>query len=171
MNGYLSKTIDAALLNDALNRCVNATQSTVPAEQRHPTQRLFDASELLARAGDDPTFMRELILVFAEFAADNISRLRTAVGQGDAVQIRLLAHGMKGAAANIAVPRLAHHAEVLEKAADHAAAARTECAALESLLEETLAEWRRSGWLAEEGSNCGILSPPGPMPRRRDSSC
>ncbi len=148
MNDYLSKPIDAALLHDAVARTVNGTTTAVPAERRPPARRLFDAAALLARTGEDPAFVRELILVFAQFAADSVTSLRMAASAGDEAQVRLLAHGMKGAAANVDAEGLVRHAEALEKAIDNAAA-RTACAALESTLDETLAEWRRTGWLAE----------------------
>jgi signal transduction histidine kinase/DNA-binding response OmpR family regulator/HPt (histidine-containing phosphotransfer) domain-containing protein len=149
MNDYVSKPIDAARLHDALTRSVTELAIDVSAEPWRPGRRLFDAAGLFARCGEDPAFVRELIVVFAQFAAENLSSLRIAVGVGDAVQVRLLAHAMKGAAANVAAAGLAQHAEALEKAVDNAAA-RMACAALESTLEETLAEWRRGGWLPQD---------------------
>ena len=148
MNDYVSKPIDPARLHEALLRSITGTKTTSPVEHRRSGQRLFDAAALLARTGEDPIFVRELIMVFAQFAAENISSLRIAVGAGDDVQMRRLAHGMKGAAANIAAEGLAHQAEALEKAADHAYA-RAAYQALDSILDETLAEWRHSGWLTD----------------------
>jgi CheY-like chemotaxis protein len=158
MNDYLSKPIDAALLQDALIRSVYGLKTTVAAEQRRPIRRLFDAAALLARTGEDPIFVRELILVFAHFAEENMRNLRIAVDAGDDVRIRLLAHGMKGAAANIAAAGLAQEAAALEEAPDTAAA----CAAyqvLDSILVETLAEWRHGGWLAAEIDPGIVMSP------------
>ena len=149
MNDYLSKPIDAVRLHEALTRSVNATRTAGPMMPRPPQPRLFDAEALLARIGDDPTFARELVVLFAEFAAHNIGSLKQAVGRQDAVQIRLLAHDMKGAAANIAAAGLAHDAEALEKAPDNPCA-RSAYRVLEATLEETLAEWRHRGWLADE---------------------
>ena len=123
--------------------------ATVPTGHRQPGLRLFDAEALLARTGDDPAFVRELITLFAQFAAHNISCLKIAVGLGDDEQIRQLAHGMRGAAANIAAAGLAQLAEALEQAPDNASA-RAACRALDAMLDETLAHWRRSGWLADE---------------------
>jgi signal transduction histidine kinase/CheY-like chemotaxis protein/HPt (histidine-containing phosphotransfer) domain-containing protein len=146
MNDYVSKPIDAARLHEALTRYVNGAKITGPVKR--PGQRLFDAAALLARTGEDPAFVRELIMVFAQFAAENMTRMRIAARLGDEVQIRLLAHGMKGAAANIAAVELTHQAEALEKAADEACA-RAECQILDSILDETLAEWRHGGWLVD----------------------
>jgi len=151
MNDYLSKPIDAARLQEALDRTVKGLKTATPAEHRRLVPPLFDLAALLGRTGEDPTFVRELILVFAQFAAENVDSLRIAVGSGDDIQVRLLAHGMKGAAANVSAKALAQQAEALERVVDHDAARQT-YAALESVLAETLAEWRRGGWLADERS-------------------
>jgi signal transduction histidine kinase/DNA-binding response OmpR family regulator len=145
MNDYVSKPIDAARLQAALS----GTMNSGPVVHRRPSRRLFDAAALLARTGEDPAFARELLMVFAQFATETISSLRIAVGLGDDVQIRRLAHGIRGAAANIDAAELAHQAEAVEMAPD-TASARAAHQVLEAILDETLAEWRRSGWLADE---------------------
>ena len=149
MNDYLSKPIDVAHLQEALTRAITGGATDVPAAQFESRKRLFDVEALLAGTGEDPTFVRELILVFADFAAENVSSLRSAVASNDIVQVRLLAHSMKGAARNIAAAGLAQHSEALENAVDPTAASLL-FAALESTLEETVAEWRRGGWLADD---------------------
>jgi CheY-like chemotaxis protein len=148
MNDYLSKPIDAVRLHEALARSFSGTTSNGQSERRQPDARLMDTAALLARTGDDPIFVRELIAVFAQFAAHNISSLKIAIGFGDDVQIRLLAHGMRGAAANIAAVRLALHAAALEKAPDNPSADAA-YRVLDATLHATLAQLRRDGWLSE----------------------
>ena len=163
MNDYLSKPIDAVRLHEALARFLNGTTSTGPMMRGPPDARLFDAAALLARTGNDPTFVRELITLFAQFAAQNIRSLKIAVGLSDDTQIRLLAHGMKGAAANVDAAELAHHAEALEKAPD-GVCARAAFRVLDATLDATLAQCRHGGWLAEgidpnNGNDTSVTSP------------
>jgi len=147
MNDYLSKPIDPVRLENVLTR-ITGIEPPAPDEKGRPEPRLFNASALLARTGEDPTFVRELIAIFVEFAADNVHGLERAVEADDEVRVRRLAHDLKGAAANIAAERLTRDAEVLEKTA-RGADARAAHDALVATLDETLAEWRRAGWLVD----------------------
>jgi CheY-like chemotaxis protein/HPt (histidine-containing phosphotransfer) domain-containing protein len=148
MNDYLSKPIDPVRLENALSRAVGGREIREPAEKPPTVQPLFNASALLARTGEDPAFMRELIAIFAQSAAENVAALKLAVDAGDDVSVRRLAHGIKGASANIAAELLTYQAEALEKGTG-GAAARAACDALAATLEETVSEWRRDGWLEE----------------------
>jgi CheY-like chemotaxis protein/HPt (histidine-containing phosphotransfer) domain-containing protein len=148
MNDYLAKPIDPVGLQHALLRAAGKTAAAPQAAPAaHAATRLFDPPTLLARAGDDPEFARELIALFAQSVADDMRELRSAVEAGDEVQTRRLAHAIKGSAANLAAEALAAEAAALEKAAG-SDAARAAHARLESILDATLAEWRRGGWLA-----------------------
>jgi HPt (histidine-containing phosphotransfer) domain-containing protein len=60
-----------------------------------------------------------------------------------------LAHAIKGASLNIGAERLSVHAAAQETSAI-GTAAWAACDALRVALQETLVEWRRSGWLAED---------------------
>lgn len=75
-----------------------------------------DLEEGLARAGDDRDFYRELLQMFVEDAPLRVNELAHAIAGNDATRIRSVAHGMKGAAANlsaIAVRDCAHDLESL----------------------------------------------------------
>jgi len=156
MNDYLSKPIHVERLQEALTRAITGEVIDVPAAPWEPGNHLFDVEALFAVTGEDQAFVRELILVFAEFAAETVGSLRKAVESKDVARVRLLAHSMKGAARNIAAAGLAHYSEALENAFDHIAASSL-CAALEFTLAETMAEWRRGGWLADETDPKAIL--------------
>jgi len=148
MNDYLSKPIDPVRLENALIRAVGGREGREPVEKQPTVQPLFNASALLARTGEDPAFMRELIAIFAQSAAENVAALKLAVDAGDDASVRRLAHSIKGASANIAAELLTHRAEALEKGAG-GAATRAACDALAATFEETVAEWHRDGWLEE----------------------
>jgi signal transduction histidine kinase/DNA-binding response OmpR family regulator len=158
MNDYLSKPIDPMRLENALARAVSRVEFLVTAEKQAMEHPLFNATALLERTAGDPSFVRELVSMFAQFARDNVAAARLAVDAGDEVAARRLAHDMKGAAANISAELLARQAETLEKSAGGAAAS----AAFDSLvatLDQTLTEWRHSGWLVEttDGPAAGVL--------------
>jgi HPt (histidine-containing phosphotransfer) domain-containing protein len=84
----------------------------------------FDRQSMLERVDGDEEVMGMVLGVFIEDAPLTMQTLRQAVEQGDAAQIRLTAHALKGAAANISAEELrsgAHDLEMLGVANDLAA--------------------------------------------------
>jgi HPt (histidine-containing phosphotransfer) domain-containing protein len=151
MNDYLTKPIEPGRLEVALNLVATGMKITAP-EERRVGLALFDSAALLVRTGEDRAFARELVMVFAQFAAANIDEIRRAVDAGDDAEIHRLAHAIKGAAANIGAEQLARHAESLESTAD-GAPAWPAYEALRYTLDETLDEWHRSGWLVPDSAD------------------
>lgn len=77
-----------------------------------------DLEDGLARAGDDRDFYRELLQMFVDDAPLRIEELMAAIDAHDATRICSVAHGMKGAAANLsanAVRDCAHQLETLAR--------------------------------------------------------
>jgi len=64
-----------------------------------------DLADGLARAGDDREFYRELLDLFLEDARQRLTRLESALSAGDLQEVAATAHGIKGAAANLAALR------------------------------------------------------------------
>lgn len=60
-----------------------------------------DLDDGLARAGDDLDFYKELIDMFLEDIPERLEELRQAAGAPDPTRLANLAHGIKGAAANL----------------------------------------------------------------------
>lgn len=108
---------------------------------------LFDETALLARTDNDREFARELINLFIGSASETLARLNAYMPAGEGPEvIRKLAHSLKGSAATTAAEALAVCAADLERVAGSAQAP----AALESLgamLNLTLDEWGRLGWI------------------------
>jgi two-component system, sensor histidine kinase and response regulator len=62
---------------------------------------IVDEADALKLAGGDRALMRELAQVFLTELPDKLSSLRTAAAAGDAEQIRLAAHALKGSTAAV----------------------------------------------------------------------
>jgi HPt (histidine-containing phosphotransfer) domain-containing protein len=78
---------------------------------------IFDRDDLLARMGGDEQVVDAVIETFLRDAPGQLGRLRDALGSGAAEPIRLCAHSLKGAAANLSAERLRAAAQALEQAA------------------------------------------------------
>ncbi len=144
MDGYLSKPI----LPDVLRRVIDGL-----LEARRPRTRpdLLDMELLRDRMGGDATFCLQIVETFAEDLEAYVGDARAALAGGDLERLRLVAHALKGAAANSAASALHGRATDLERRCrgrDRTGAAR----ALEQLEKETagfLTWWKeegRGGW-------------------------
>jgi two-component system, sensor histidine kinase and response regulator len=120
MDDYLAKPVVPDQLRVALERTFTR-QSAIPksadAEQAaqigEPSAPIWDIERLLESIGDDPAFVAELIDVFLDTTADKIGLLAAA----SPAEVVRIAHGVKGAAANIHANNLAARAAELETAA------------------------------------------------------
>ena len=118
MDDYVAKPIRLEELTAALARCV-------PLDNRAATTgHAIDASaleQLDATAGGDTDFMRELIAMFLSDSPKQLSALREAVEQGDAVTAHRCAHTLKSTAATFGATELSslcQHLEADSKAGD-----------------------------------------------------
>jgi PAS domain S-box-containing protein len=146
MDDYLTKPINPANLQRALSRSLPPNHEFSSRPDADDVQ-WFDESALLARTGDDRDFARELILLFMQIGGDTLWQL---VQRGnDPGTLRKLSQNLKGSAAAAAAREVAARAENLERVAgtpEAAAALRT----LEVSFKQTVAYWKRSGWIAQE---------------------
>ena len=74
----------------------------------------FDRLEVLRRLEGDDQLLREVIDLFIQDSASLIDRLRCAVEQNDAAEVRAAAHRLKGAASNLAAGPVTDAARALE---------------------------------------------------------
>src|SRR5215208_4672599 len=74
----------------------------------------FDRQSMLERVDGDEEVMELVLGVFLEDAPLSMGALKQAVQNGDAAQVRLTAHALKGAAANISAEELRGAAHDLE---------------------------------------------------------
>jgi CheY-like chemotaxis protein/HPt (histidine-containing phosphotransfer) domain-containing protein len=146
MDDYLTKPINPALLQRALARSLPATQE-IAARVVADDEGLFDATELLARAGEDRDFARELIALFIKTGGETLWEL-THCGTDDDT-VRKLAHSLKGSSAAAAAREVTACAAALERAAGTAEAIPA-LLALEASFKRTLAHWRQTRWFVQE---------------------
>jgi HPt (histidine-containing phosphotransfer) domain-containing protein len=110
---------------------------------------IFDAGAMLDRMMGDRLLARKVIGGFLREAPRQMSALGKSLRQGDAAEVRLQAHSMKGGAATIAAERLREPCGAMEEAAavgdlERAAEWMPKVEEQLELLAETL---RREGWV------------------------
>lgn len=76
----------------------------------------FSIENLVARLDNDEEIAREVALVFLESTRELLQQLDAAIAEGRVDAVRLNAHSIKGAAANIGADALAETAAVIENA-------------------------------------------------------
>ncbi|QIK76092.1 hybrid sensor histidine kinase/response regulator [Nocardioides piscis] len=121
MDDYLSKPLRATQLVAALASCRpaarDAVREAVPEVQ--PGSALDGAVVDALRADlDDDYFFNEVIDRYVANAATRTEEMRRVHATGDCKQLKALAHGMKGTAANFGAHRLSGLAADLEGAAE-----------------------------------------------------
>jgi two-component system, sensor histidine kinase and response regulator len=116
MDDYLTKPIDSRKLH-ALIDAGAAGATAVPPEELEEsveTATAFDRVEVLRRLEGDDQLLREVIDLFIQDSGSLIDRLRSAVEQKDATEVRAAAHRLKGAASNLAAGPVTDAARALE---------------------------------------------------------
>jgi HPt (histidine-containing phosphotransfer) domain-containing protein len=78
----------------------------------------FDLSDMRRRLGDDETLIVDLLNMFLESCATQLTGVRGAVESRQADAVRKAAHTFKGAAANLSATRIKAAAAALEEAGE-----------------------------------------------------
>jgi two-component system sensor histidine kinase/response regulator len=153
MDDYLSKPIDRARLKACLEHLLPNTASTgsmlafksppIPAEDApaYAAPQLdcpVDWEALLESIDGDRKFARDLADAFIGTGDREIAAIAAAVGAGDATALRLSAHALKGASANLRASAATSAAALLE-----AAARQGKSAQIPALAEKLTTEVRR----------------------------
>lgn len=131
MDAYLSKPARPAEIRSALNKLVTGSEEAVfntdteidivpdkVSASEQPVQDenipVFDRSELLERLGGRDEMLGRFIDMFIKNVTDYMTSLKSAIDSADGEQVRILAHTIKGAAANIAARRVKETAAAME---------------------------------------------------------
>lgn len=80
----------------------------------------LDFDRVEEATGGDYEFMKELVDLFLEDAAERLRELEAAVASHDAEQLGKCAHKLKGSSANVGADHMSHLAKSLEERAKQA---------------------------------------------------
>ncbi len=123
MNAHVSKPIDVTELVATLRKFVRAPSvSTAAAELEPPPEPVLwnlpgiDVASGVRRLGGRGAAFRDLLIVFARTMGDPVRELAEAIQSERYAHAVMLAHRIRGAAANISAKRLAAAAEQMEDA-------------------------------------------------------
>jgi PAS domain S-box-containing protein len=122
MDAYVSKPIRESELFAAIAQVLasfapqrfQGTPVLQPVEEV-PMAAIYDEKEALERCGDDRTLLRELIDLFLSDVPKQMSALKQAIDQNDAVVIYRMAHTIKGAVATFGAEPACNAAFELEQ--------------------------------------------------------
>src|SRR5262249_20420827 len=95
MDGYLGKPIQAHELREAV-AALAPSGGTTGAAAPAPADGV-DRARVLARIGNDPELLRDVIDVFLRESPGLLSAVRTAIAAADAAALHRAAHTVKGA--------------------------------------------------------------------------
>jgi two-component system, sensor histidine kinase and response regulator len=110
MDDYVSKPIDRRALFQEVEGGSACARPAAPAS----AGRTIDRDELLARVGGDEQLLREVTQLFLADLPERLAAIDAAVGHGDAEQVRLAAHALKGMACNLSAGAVVESAGELE---------------------------------------------------------
>ena len=123
MDDYISKPLEDQDLVDVVEKWLKAGSSGIVTEpkaenkNREEDPLLFDRSALLQRIMNDEEIMTSLLSSFTNNIAALQNNLGDAITSGDTTEIRLHAHSIKGAAANVSALSVYQMAGTIELAA------------------------------------------------------
>ncbi len=122
MDGYLTKPIDVDQLVTTVETFGDGA-APVPARDAgsdtRPTLVVLDEAAALACTGGDRRLLKEIVTLFRKDCPASLARIDAAIEGGDAETLRMTAHALKGALANVGA------SAAREAAADLEALART----------------------------------------------
>jgi signal transduction histidine kinase/CheY-like chemotaxis protein len=115
MDDYLTKPIDARKLYALIDADLDAPPA--PSSPIDPST-VFDRTDVLERLDRDEVLLGEVIDLFVQDSQGLLEGLAEAVTRGDLQEMCAAAHRLKGAAINLAAPRLTRAAGALEHVAE-----------------------------------------------------
>jgi len=121
MNDYLPKPIEpaqlAAILTRLLPRLAEPRPHDLSEKQGNHQEPVFNPEELVARLSGDQRLAREVVAGFLADAPAQLLALKEWIALGDAKNVGLTAHTLKGAAATVAAPALRDRCVEIQQAA------------------------------------------------------
>jgi PAS domain S-box-containing protein len=149
MDGYIPKPIKADMLFKEIHRVINKLQSenntvrqphgTAPEGRNATAFSAFNLRAALATMEGDEQLLREIMEVFLEDYPQQLRLLHEVLAQNDAVEVRRIAHSLKGSAAGFTAELVCRAALALETIAKDGDLAKAPPALVE--LDARLAEF------------------------------
>ena len=129
MNDFLTKPVEVESLSASLEKWLNASHATPPPVSpidppqaavppaAPPNPPIFNRAALLERLMNDEGMVREIVKAFAQVLPGNVEQLKNFVADGNAREVQLQAHKIRGAALNLGGEALASLLLTMEDAA------------------------------------------------------
>ncbi|MCG6552809.1 MAG: PAS domain S-box protein [Candidatus Magnetominusculus sp. LBB02] len=118
MNDYISKPISITQLLETIERTMAGVPALAEAEQPQAIQSVvFDKEELFSRLDDDETFIKKICALFKDDVAEHMAKLKDALASDNAADVEIIAHTIKGMAANLSGIKTKNEAMRIEMAA------------------------------------------------------
>ncbi|MCA9793782.1 MAG: response regulator, partial [Candidatus Eremiobacteraeota bacterium] len=115
MDGYLSKPIDSARLRQTLARFATPqTAAPRPAKPSATSQDVVDLDTLLGRVQGDRSLLKMVVEQFLELGRQQLQAVSEAVQAGQARELEVAAHTLKGSLLNLSAGPAAESARQLE---------------------------------------------------------
>jgi signal transduction histidine kinase/CheY-like chemotaxis protein len=110
MDGYLAKPVDREALLALIERNAGFVATPVPPES-------FDMQAIRARLGGDEELVSQLLQLFLDSCPDLMARVSDGITQGNAAEVHIATHTLRGVAAQFSAVGVVSAAAALESAA------------------------------------------------------
>jgi HPt (histidine-containing phosphotransfer) domain-containing protein len=117
MDGYLTKPLRGAVLQQAIESRLTAAETAVgeAKEEAVDTGEPIRLGELLERCMGKATIAKRVLEVFQKQAGEYLAKVEESAGKADAAGLAKMAHTLKGAAANVSAEGIRRCAAELER--------------------------------------------------------
>jgi HPt (histidine-containing phosphotransfer) domain-containing protein len=118
MDSYLAKPIDVEELISTVETCAEGGRAPLPgtaAAIAAGQLPVFDPAAALKHSGGDRNLLKEVVGLFRADYHGSLRQIQSAIQTGDAEQLRLGAHALKGALATVGSPAGREAAFALEQ--------------------------------------------------------
>jgi len=145
MDGYVSKPIRVADVEQAVTQAMAANQSSDAGSTSTAEDSLVDEAAILSGMDGNRKLLRDLTRIFVADCPKQLVEIKAAIQMGDAERLRRAAHALKGSVGNFAAKKAFAIAGQLETMGKNGNldAAQGICVALEGELSQLIRELKK----------------------------
>jgi len=118
MDDYVSKPIDSKIFFEVLKKWINSTEYIEIIQEEKSTSDIdklvWDEQDILTRIGGSTSLLKKLMNIFLEDITKQVVLLRVALSNSNKDEIKLYAHTIKGAAANLGAKKIENISKDIE---------------------------------------------------------